>query len=294
MTVIVETGRGVMTANSYAPVSFVSAYLTARNRQTENSWDTISVPAQEASVIAATSYIDTRWGGRFKGVRKFLFDGVEARAIVTISGQPSDGDQVTVGEETFTFVTTLDDFNVNEILIGADADASIENFIVAVDNAGEVDAQLRENTTDQVLLTHTMAGVAGNETPLSVAAGVVNVAVTQAFQHGADAGSQPLEFPRASLFDRAGHKVEGIPTALRHATAEYAVRAAASTSALWQDPTVDATGRAVVEFSRKVGPIERRFRFEDGAALSRLIKPFPTADRLLRELVTPSGAVIRG
>lgn len=62
MAFVVEDGTGVVGANAYCEVAFVTDYLTDRNRQTENGWNTASVAAQQAAIVAATDYIETRFG----------------------------------------------------------------------------------------------------------------------------------------------------------------------------------------------------------------------------------------
>ena len=286
MAVILETGTGIRDANSYDSVAFVTSYLTGLNRAAENTWSTRTAAEQEAAVIAATQYIDTRWGPSFKGARDVVLDGRRARALLTVSGQPTAGDTLVVGSDTFAFATTLDDFNVDEIEIGADVDATIENVIAAINAKFEVFAALRDDTADQILLENAVEGSAGNDTILNADA-ATNIAVTQAFQHGVDEGTQPLEFPRDGLFDPSGYSVTGIPRRLKEATAEYAVRAVAA--ALYQDPTTDATGRVVQEKFEKVGPLEERTIYAEGAALEQLLKPYPVADRLLADYVRPPG-----
>ena len=286
MTLVLETGTGVRDANSYVLPAFVTTYLTNLNRETENTWSTRSAAEQEAGCIAATQYIDSRFGKLFQGAKDVNFLGTHARALVTVSGQPSPSDTLLVGTTTFTFVSTLDDFNVNEIEIGTDVDATITNIIAAINADGEVLAALRDNTTDQILLTNALPGTTGNNTGLNADA-ATNVAITQAFQHGEDAGSQPLEFPRSGLFDRAGFVVLGIPRKLQEAAAEYAVRAVAAQ--LFTDPTVDARGRVVNEIAEKVGPIETRTKYAEGSAIDQLIKPYPAADFLLSEYLRPAG-----
>ena len=103
---------------------------------------------------------------------------------------------------------------------------------------------------------------------------------------------QRLSFPRVNLVDREGEKVEGIPTRLEEATAEYAFRATLTTP-LMPDPVIDETGRSLTRNMRKVGPIEEAKSFTAGSDV-RTIKPFPAADRLLAEYVGAGQGVIRG
>lgn len=288
MTLILETGTGVRGANSYVLPAFVTSYLTSRNRETENTWSSRSATEQDGACIAASQYIDVRWGQRFKGSRLNFLEGREARALLTVSGQPIANETLVVSSDTFTFVAALDDFNVNEIEIGADTATTITNIITAINNAYEVEAALREDTTDQILLTAPFVGESFNNTSLN-ADSATNIVVTQSFQHGEDSGSQPMEFPRAGLFDRSGRSVLGVPRGLKEAAAEYAVRAVASS--LLVDPTTDERGRVVQRIREKVGPLEEETEYSEGAALEQLIKPYPAADRLLDEYITAAGVI---
>lgn len=66
--------------------------------------------------------------------------------------------------------------------------------------------------------------------------------------------SQPLHpDTQALLFPRV--EWDGIPTQLKRATVEYAVRSAVNGD-LWPDPSVDESGMVVSELKEKVGPIE--------------------------------------
>lgn len=97
---------------------------------------------------------------------------------------------------------------------------------------------------------------------------------------------QALEFPR--VLDDTG---EGqMPTKMKQAVAEYAVRAL--TSVLAPDPTVDATGGKVLMKREKVGPIEEETQYSDSTQV-RLLTPYPAADMLLRGLVDTVRRVIR-
>lgn len=98
---------------------------------------------------------------------------------------------------------------------------------------------------------------------------------------------QPLGFPRLNLYDRAGQLVEGIPTNLKKATAEYALRALSNE--LLPDPTTEANGAVVAGVRQKVGPIETETTYQATMGV-RLLKPYPAADRLLSEYVQGGGA----
>lgn len=99
---------------------------------------------------------------------------------------------------------------------------------------------------------------------------------------------QGLSWPRdnAKSADGFYYSSESIPTLLKQAVAEYAVRAAGST--LLPDPTEDDSGRAILE--EQVGPIRTVY----GSGGVRAIKKYPAADRLLRDLIrSPGGRTFR-
>lgn len=56
---------------------------------------------------------------------------VKATALLTVTGQPSDTNTVTVGGKVYTFQTSLTDSDGN-VLIGTDAEDSIKNLRAAV------------------------------------------------------------------------------------------------------------------------------------------------------------------
>lgn len=302
MTLLLETGTGLLNANSYILPAFITTYLADRNRDTENSWDTLTIGQQEAACIAGTDFIDTRWGHRLKGIRKSSYAGVKAQGQLAFSGLPLDTETITVGEKTYMFVATLNFFSSTDILIGATVDETVLNTMNAINGTADgiiasasleaneqASAILREGTTTDILLTAREIGSAGNDIPLSQIA--TNVTVTSVFVNGQDGGSQAREFPRLSMYNQDGEVILGIPIQLKEATAEYAIRAAAE--ALWFDPVVDEGARTVTERWDIIGPIEERRKFEPGTTLSQIIKPYPAADRLMRDFLVPSGRAIR-
>jgi hypothetical protein len=120
---------------------------------------------------------------------------MKAQGLVAANGVISDGDTVTVGAKTYTFVTTL--ATANDVLIGTTIAESMANLAHAInDDTGEgtlygtgttanadVDAE-SENQT--VFLTAKVAGVAGNSLALSVTG--TNLTET-AFSGGQNAGT---------------------------------------------------------------------------------------------------------
>jgi len=300
MTLIVETGAGLRNSNSYVTVAALDTYLTDRARETENSWDTATTAQKEAALILATQYIDTRWGGRFKGVRNTSFSGNNAVARATFSGLPTADDTITVGDQVYTWKAAIDELSSDQVLIGADAAECVTN-LVAMINSGDTagtnysqysstnahcTAAVNADNTAVIDLTSRMTGLSGNDIAFTESSD--NFTIDQVFAFGSDRQTQSLMWPRTGIHGDDGRRVIGIPEKLKWATCEYAIRA--HSASLYQDPSVDASGRAVIK--EKIGPIETQFA--EGSSLDLLIKPYPAADNLLREYLYPAGRVHRG
>jgi len=58
MAFVVEDGTGLSTANAYASVAEVTAYLADRN---ETAWAASSATVQQAAIVDATRYIDAHY-----------------------------------------------------------------------------------------------------------------------------------------------------------------------------------------------------------------------------------------
>jgi hypothetical protein len=83
-----------------------------------------------------------------------------------------------------------------------------------------------------------------------------------------------------------------VPTAIKKATAEYALRAL--TAELAPDPDIDSSGRAIASKSEKVGPISETTTYATSFGLVPfLFKPYPAADALLNAYLKYSSGVIR-
>ncbi len=97
-----------------------------------------------------------------------------------------------------------------------------------------------------------------------------------------EADDQALSFPRTAF--------DGIPTLLKKATAEYALRAL--TSDLMPDPEQAANGRSVVREFSKVGPIEEEVEYQESPGF-RITKAYPAADKLIKRLLRPVDYLLR-
>lgn len=287
MAIVVENGSGVRGAVSYIDTPFVTSYLTERGRELENGWKIASLSDQEASVVKATDYIEQRFRQKFKGNKTYL-DLSKARAVLLFTAQPLNGETVTVGSDTFTFVGTV--VTATDVLIDTFLSLTIANLIAAInENSTEVTS---ESFFGQSMLTLAVpSGEDGNSivsttdvTGASWNFAVLNGGNDQSF-------AQPLSFPRISLFDKDGAAILGIPERLKQSVSEYAVRALSSS--LLTDPTTDATGRVVSSKLEKVGPIEEAVVYETGTASTNILGVYPAADLLLKDFLGSVGGVLR-
>lgn len=286
---IIETGLGIRSANSYVAVDYVTNYLTARNRQTD--WVAATTEVQQAAIIAATDYIEKRFSNKFQGIRKETFDQTHATALLTIVGSnltSLNGQTITIGDEvwTFSFATFGRSY---EILIGSDLNELLINLITAISNSRYTSIEF-ENL-GILKLTSRSPGAGGNNTILTSTIPETFLQTT-GFSGGVDGGIQPLSWPRNYVYDEQGIAIEGVPDILKQATAEYAVRA--MTETLLPDPTFDSYSGSLQKRFEKVGPIEEEYEYVSGTIGKILFKPYPSADRILLPLLLDNGKVIRG
>jgi len=100
---------------------------------------------------------------------------------------------------------------------------------------------------------------------------------------------QALSFPRVNT------GLAEIPVQVKRAACEYAVRALGAK--LLPDPEIHASGQGLERVRKKVGPIENetRFQYQGPGTVRILLRPYPAADILLKDLIrNNSGRVIRG
>lgn len=285
MTLIVEDGSGIASANAYITANEFKQYHAARGNPLEYDGSV------EQSIIRATDYVDRRFGRLFKGVKRYS-DLRFARATLTATGVPSDGDTVTLGSNTYTFRTTAAvDYDVE---IGVSASASVSNLVSAVNGgAGYAASTELEGVTftgDRAVFYSLAAGTPGNVHESTESSSVLSFNFAT-LSGGYDAFiPQPLEFPRAFLIDRYGNSLDFIPLQLKHAIAEYAYRILCGTD-LDPDPTYPDSGREVVRTRTKVGPIEDEIEYSSTADVE--IRAYPKADAYLTDLLVQGGGVIR-
>lgn len=88
---------------------------------------------------------------------------------------------------------------------------------------------------------------------------------------------QDLEWPRQFAYNDHGDYQTGLPTAVKHATIEYAHRALST--ALLADPTTDETGLVVKSKEEAVGPISQKVEYDVKGGFT--LPDYPVADRIL-------------
>lgn len=305
MAVIVENGTGIASANAYVSPAYVTAYLTDRNRATENGWTSPEGVEESAAVVEATDFIEARFRARFGGVKEYS-DVSMARATLALAAVPTANDTVTIGAQVYTFVASPS--SAGDVLIGDTVADTISNLVAAIlatpslegssfgtGTVANVGASAWSFFDDQVLVYAKATGTAGNAvattSSLTAAASGFNFATLVG---GSNLSKpQPLSFPRRGLVDRDGNRVYGIPERLKWATAEYAVRARATSTTLAPDPLVDAYGGTITSLREKVGPLETATTYLPGSTVGTTLPVYPAADRLLAEFLR-SGGVIRG
>ncbi len=297
MSLIIENGSGVASANGYVSAEFVLTYLTDRNRQTENDWDSATTAKKEAAIVASTDYVETEFGKRFLGKKEFS-NLNKAKGTLTLTANPLNTEPVTIGSVVYIFNTSLG--GANSILIGANTSVSLDNLLAAINLASGIGTLYGTGTVihpdviaslfdgDEIVITAKEVGTPGNliVTTTTVTGGSW---VSATLIGGIDIGKpQPLSFPRLNLFDLDGIAVLGIPQKLKQSISEYAVRSISS--ALRVDPT--DTGSIIMKHEI-VGPIEEETRYSESMPSSQLITSYPAADKLLSDYLKSSGELIR-
>lgn len=281
MSMIVEDGSGIYEANSYAGLSYAHSYLHRRNRHT--TWDAASTAVREAALIAATDYIDKRFGPVFLGYKKFTDLTVAASNYLNFNSQPTNGNTVTVGSVTLTFVSGAP--GAGEVEIGANIAATIGNLLAALSSHPEVNAEIAGATA--IIVRNKLTGDQAD-----ILCSVVSNHLVWDYDKlvgGIDSAEQMLEWPRVNAVSRVGVPFIGIPEKLRQATVEYAFRAISGS--LMPDPVVGDTGQDIRRQFEKVGPIETETAYS--ASVKQIFKKYPEADRLLGELIGATGGVYR-
>jgi hypothetical protein len=295
MAHIIEDGTGVALANAYIGLAEASVYHSTRNNA---AWAAATESQQDAAIVAATDYIDRRFGARFQGRKQFVGTAFPAVGHLFVAQNAQNNSTVTIGSTVYTFVTVL--ALAYDVLIGADEAESASNLAAAINVSGTAGTEygvgtlahpdveaIYENGGSSILVKVTSeTGADSNGIALSSSTPTRLVWDLGETTGGTDSGEQYLEFPRLEVYSRAGTELTGIPLNLRKATCEYALRALSGSLA--PDPTVDASGVSVVTTRKKIGPIEKEFQVL-GSGYASIIRAYPLADALLLELLNPIG-----
>lgn len=96
--------------------------------------------------------------------------------------------------------------------------------------------------------------------------------------------TQALLFPRLNVYDNEGRALTGIPQRLERATAEYAL--ISLSQSLMPNPTIESSGKVVIEESDETGPIKETKKYQSGYLTKR---PYPKADALMACFILGSG-----
>lgn len=159
----------------------------------EDGW--VLVASDPSSVIVRPAEYHPWWVAVTDGVAPPSEAAVKAAGSVVFAGQPSDTETVTIGSITYTFVSAL--AVANDVLIGADAAATRNNLVAAINGAAGVgvtygtgtvanaDVTAQASGADAALAA-AAAGPDGNDLAISEAA--TNVTVT-----GFAGGAWPIE-----------------------------------------------------------------------------------------------------
>jgi hypothetical protein len=292
MDLIVENGTGIYGANAYAGRGYVRDYLTARNRAT--AWNAATDAQRDAAIIAATDYIDRRFGQLFLGQKQFTDLTIYASNILQIRALPSDGDTVTIGTVTYTFRTAP--AVANDVAIGTTVAEAAGALVAAMAGTGGGSGTVAHPSASGDALSasgdvivRALVGVLAS--PISTSSSSTDLVWdSDELYGGSDAAEQTLEFPRLYLYSATGLSLSGIPDVLKKATAEYAERALSA--ALMPDPSYGSSGAQVARVYEKVGPIEVETEYASDGSIT-VTQKYPAADKLLMSLISSNGGVIR-
>ncbi|MCK5131702.1 MAG: hypothetical protein KAR40_06065 [Candidatus Sabulitectum sp.] len=273
MAFIVETGNGAKVANSYTTVAKFQEYFADRNIDVT----AMTTEQIQAYLVAATDYIDTRWGPKFKGSRKYD-TSLYSRVLSVFTDNPTAADTLIVDGTAYTFVAATTGA-ANEILIGDTVWDTINNVIVSLDEDTIKGYLIADADISSLTIFFIRDGIIVTESS-------TNISIDASPSYGLSNKRQPLEFPRENLRDRSGELVTNVPDKLQYATIEYGYRA--SKAVLAPDPTVSETGLRVTKTRDKVGPVETEIEYADATSIM-ITKPYPAADRLLAEYTFPAG-----
>jgi len=148
-------------------------------------------------------------------------------------------------------------------------------------NAYDTVANIDAYWSDRNNATWAAASTAEKEAAIIQATAYIDAKFRDRFVGTIQSTSQSLEWPRVSAWDRSGRALNGIPTAVKSATAELAAAALAEDLV----PTDDRAD-LIKRKTEKVGPIEETTEYMDGAPAGRT---YSFAEMILSAVLRPGG-----
>lgn len=225
-----------------------------------------------------------------------------ATGELTATGQPDPGDQVTVGDLTYKFVTGAPE-QEEDVAIGPTKEATLANLAAAISAdpwavAAVADAVLTvtaraqgtvgnsvPTTTDSPALSWaapTLTGGTQTRPAAEQEAALVNGTAYLDLRWSGNVHGTLVDSAQALLFPRLGlpgcARGALLPTQVKNATIEYAMRALSGP--LISDPERDPTGYALKRRREKTGPIEEEYEWAAGTGVGQMnVWPlYPSAD----------------
>lgn len=146
---------------------------------------------------------------------------VKSQGLLTFTGQPSDTDTVTIGGKVYTFLTVLDAAD-GSVKIGADAEATIDNLVAAINGGAgrgtkygtatvtHTTVTAAKDGTDKCVITAIAGGTAGDA--ITLAEDADNVAKDAATLGTETAGVDPTaeevnDALVAAINDETAHRI---------------------------------------------------------------------------------------
>lgn len=256
--IIVEDGSGLINSNSYASIAETDQYMSARYR---SAWSEATEQQKTAALIAATDYMEARFGYRFLGQRKFPAH-TRAWSVLSSNGKLEENTSITVGDVTI------------EIPVGATRSAEFN----ALKDALLLSGLLHTRVSAYSFAVYAQEdGIAGNEVTVTTTDAEVlswSVPVMQGGSHVPE--SQALSFPRTT-------DLAGINRNVVKACMEYAERALIQPLA--PDPEFGPSGQVVARSMQRIGPIEEEYSYLRNVLVN--MRAYPLADNMLKPVLGP-------
>lgn len=263
MALTVETGKIIEDADSFVSLADAITYATLHGNLTFADLDPIE--QQEPSLRVAFDYLNTRWEGAWKGLRKRGTElGQGGVTAVDIFFTAADRIESTVSD--------LSTFTVGGIVR---VTGSPLNGTVAVPK----DFHILTVATNLLTVTETIVSEAAGPS-----IGLTGILVQQ---QGA--------WPRTGVFTPEGIRwdEEKVPDDIVNSQIEYALVAATQALTLSPTPVVDTTGRPLTKLEVGVGPLKQVKEWSEAVVTPIVLRDYPNADRLVTRWIAGAGRVIR-